>query len=474
MTPSLIVEPWRTDIQVASHMKSDHLYNFMTSLADYLQDLVLSSSWAGIWRGGQAWRNRLEGPALQDLHDVEEQEELLTRKLALCSVTYNFSCSTTSKEEEKDREKKTATLEELLDFAQLHFQRLSRAVLSDLVEMVAANIFRALPRPTVSSIIEDEEEWQDPAWTHLRIVYKLFLSVLEQPDFDPSVLKNVINRQFVNNVLDLFRSSDEGEREFLKTVLHRMYGNFLSLRSFIRLRMAELLLSLVHDNDDLPGTGELLEVISAILGGVALPLRAEHLSLAERVLVPLHRIPSYHSFSPQLSHCCCLIVTLQSSLLEPFLRGLLRYWPRTDSSKELLFLGEMDQLLTTITSLPASLIEPLLTQVSKSCSSTHSRVAERALHLSTCHTFLTLVEIAPRLVRRVLVAAIVGNVVDHWSPTVAVLSQTVSEEILVRLKTRRKGNNDHEYMDEMLVIEEMLDHNDNSVLYVEPKLHNPD
>ena len=35
-------------------------------------------------------------------------------------------------------------------------------------------------------------------------------------------------------MLDLFDSEDPRERDFLKTILHRIYGKFLSLRAYIR------------------------------------------------------------------------------------------------------------------------------------------------------------------------------------------------------------------------------------------------
>ena len=40
---------------------------------------------------------------------------------------------------------------------------------------------------------------------------------------------------------------------------------------------------------ELLGAAQLLEVVSAVLQGVKLPLREEHVEMVERVLVPLHR-----------------------------------------------------------------------------------------------------------------------------------------------------------------------------------------
>lgn len=35
-------------------------------------------------------------------------------------------------------------------------------------------------------------------------------------------------------LLDLFDSEDPRERDFLKTILHRIYGKFLGLRAYVR------------------------------------------------------------------------------------------------------------------------------------------------------------------------------------------------------------------------------------------------
>ena len=43
-------------------------------------------------------------------------------------------------------------------------------------------------------------------------------------------------------LLDLFDSEDPRERDFLKTVLHRIYGKFLGLRAFIRKQINNIFL----------------------------------------------------------------------------------------------------------------------------------------------------------------------------------------------------------------------------------------
>ena len=103
------------------------------------------------------------------------------------------------------------------------------------IAQIACNLFRTLP-PSDNPDFDPEED--DPtleaSWPHLTLVYEFFLRFLESPDFQPSIGKKVIDQKFVLQLLELFDSEDPRERDFLKTVLHRIYGKFLGLRAFIR------------------------------------------------------------------------------------------------------------------------------------------------------------------------------------------------------------------------------------------------
>ena len=43
-----------------------------------------------------------------------------------------------------------------------------------------------------------------------------------------------ISKSFVAQFLELFDSEDPRERDYLKTILHRVYGKFMDLRPYIR------------------------------------------------------------------------------------------------------------------------------------------------------------------------------------------------------------------------------------------------
>jgi serine/threonine-protein phosphatase 2A regulatory subunit B' len=122
-------------------------------------------------------------------------------------------------------------------------------VLAELIAMVRMNVFRALPpksadrdggvkEPTAGGggggEGEEEDPFSEPSWPHLQIVYEIFLRFIVSNEVDIRTLKKYINGQFVLKILELFDSEDQKERDYLKTILHRIYAKFMSLRAFIR------------------------------------------------------------------------------------------------------------------------------------------------------------------------------------------------------------------------------------------------
>lgn len=53
---------------------------------------------------------------------------------------------------------------------------------------------------------------------------------------------SIARYNYLLQLLDLFDSEDPRERDFLKTVLHRIYGKFLGLRAFIRKQINNIFL----------------------------------------------------------------------------------------------------------------------------------------------------------------------------------------------------------------------------------------
>jgi hypothetical protein len=110
----------------------------------------------------------------------------------------------------------------------------------------------------------------------LQIVYEIFLRYIVSNDTDGKIAKKYIDQSFVLNLLELFDSDDPRERDYLKTVLHRIYGKFMVHRPFIRKAINNVFYRFIFETERHNGIAELLEILGSIINGFALPLKEEH------------------------------------------------------------------------------------------------------------------------------------------------------------------------------------------------------
>lgn len=120
----------------------------------------------------------------------------------------------------------------------------------------------------------------------------------------------------ISKLLELFDSEDPRERDFLKTTLHRIYGKFLNLRSYIRRSINNVFFQFVYETERFNGIAELLEILGSIINGFALPLKEEHKLFLTRVLLPMHKVKSLSMYHPQLAYCIVQFLEKDAALTE--------------------------------------------------------------------------------------------------------------------------------------------------------------
>lgn len=266
---------------------------------------------------------------------------------------------------------------------------------------------------------EEDEPVLEVAWPHLRMVYEVFLRFIESPDFNTNVAKAYIDQFFVLRLLELFDSEDPRERDYLKTTLHRVYGKFLNLRSFIRRSINNVFFYFVYETERFNGIPELLEILGSIINGFALPLKDEHKLFLTRVLLPMHKARPLGIYHPQLAYCIVQFLEKDPSLTEDVMLGLLRYWPKVNSPKEVMFLNEIEDIFEVME--PAEFVkieQPLFCQLAKCVSSQHFQVAERALYLWSNDYFCNLVSDNVDVILPIIFPALNENVKSHWNKTI--------------------------------------------------------
>lgn len=284
----------------------------------------------------------------------------------------------------------------------------------------STNLFRSIPPPVNPTGEAFDPEEDEPvlelAWPHLQIVYEFFLRFVENPDFEANLAKRYIDQRFVLNLLELFDSEDPRERDFLKTTLHRIYGKFLNLRAFIRRSINNVFYNFIYESERHNGIAELLEILGSIINGFALPLKEEHKTFLTRVLIPLHKVKSLQLYHPQLAYCVVQFLEKDPTLGKDVMLGLLRYWPKINSTKEVMFLNEVEEILDVTDPAEFQKIQiPLFQQIARCINSQHFQVAERALLYWNNEYIVNLMSDNLSIILPLVFPALYANSKSHWN-----------------------------------------------------------
>ncbi|CAI5764559.1 serine/threonine-protein phosphatase 2A 56 kDa regulatory subunit gamma isoform isoform X2 [Podarcis lilfordi] len=336
--------------------------------------------------------NNRELQKLLALKDVPpgEQEKLFIQKLRQCCVLFDFVSDPLS--DLKWKEVKRAALSEMVEYITHNRNVITEPIYPEVVHMFAVNMFRTLPpssNPTGAEFDPEEDEpTLEAAWPHLQL-------------------------------LELFDSEDPRERDFLKTTLHRIYGKFLGLRAYIRKQINNIFYRFIYETEHHNGIAELLEILGSIINGFALPLKEEHKIFLLKVLLPLHKVKSLSVYHPQLAYCVVQFLEKDSTLTEPVVMALLKYWPKTHSPKEVMFLNELEEILDVIEpSEFVKVMEPLFRQLAKCVSSPHFQVAERALYYWNNEYIMSLISDNAAKILPIMFPSLYRNSKTHWNKTI--------------------------------------------------------
>ena len=377
-------------------------------------------------RQGSSTFNVSKNRELQKLSlikDVQqsEKEDIFIQKLQQCCTLFDFVVDPLS--DLKWKEVKRAALNEVVDYVTHNQGVITELIYPEACKMFSVNVFRALPPSNNPAGAEYDPEEDEPtleaAWPHLQIVYEFFLRFLESPDFQPSIAKKHIDHRFIIHLLDLFDSEDPRERDFLKTILHRIYGKFLGLRHYIRKQINNLFYRFIYETERHNGIAELLEVLGSIINGFALPLKEEHKAFLLKVLLPLHKAKALSMHHPQLAYCVVQFLEKDPGLTEPCIMGLLKFWPKVHSPKEVLFLVELEEILDVIEPNEfVKVMDPLFRKLGQCVSSPHFQVAERALYYWNNEYIMSLVSDNCVTIIPIIFPSLYKNSKTHWNKTI--------------------------------------------------------
>jgi serine/threonine-protein phosphatase 2A regulatory subunit B' len=316
-------------------------------------------------------------PSIKDMPNTEKQN-LLILKLNMCCTQFDFTDPTRNMREKKI---KVEALMDILNYVKTANTKFTEIVAEGITKMASENLFRTLVVPPREKMVlqavdlDDDEPLMDPAWPHLHLVYEVLLSFVQSTETDAKLAKKYVDHSFILRLLELFDSEDLRERDYLKTILHRIYGKFMVYRPFIRKAINNVFCQFIYETQRHNGIAELLEILGSIINGFALPLKEEHKLFLVRTLIPLHKPRCISVYHRQLSYCITQFVEKDQKLADTVIRGIIKCWPVTNSPKEVLFLSELEEILEEIQ--PSEFekcMVPIFSQVARCFNSSHFQV----------------------------------------------------------------------------------------------------
>uniref|UniRef100_A0A2I3GXQ7 Serine/threonine-protein phosphatase 2A 56 kDa regulatory subunit n=1 Tax=Nomascus leucogenys TaxID=61853 RepID=A0A2I3GXQ7_NOMLE len=389
------------------------------------QPIVKKDKWQNSSRFSASNNKELQKlPSLKDVPPAG-QEKLFIQKLCQCCVFFDFVSDPLS--DLKWKEVKRTAVSEMVEYITHNWNVITEPIYPEVVHMFAVNMFRTLLPSSNPTGAEFDPEEDEPT-----------LEAAESPDFQPNIAKKYIDQKFVLQLLKLFDSEDPRERDVLKTTLHRIYGKFLGLRAYIRKQINNIFYRFIYETGHHNGIAELLEILGSIINGFIFLLK---------VLLPLHKVKSLSVYHPQLAYCGVQFLEKDSTPTEPVVMALLKYWPKTHSPKEVMFLNELEAILDVIE--PSEFVktmEPLFRQLAKCVSSPHFQVAGRALYYWNNEYIMSLISDNAAKILPIMFPSLYHNSKTHWNKIIHTeklkekLKMKVWEEAWVKIEDLAKAN----------------------------------
>lgn len=359
---------------------------------------------------------------------AEQKNEVFCKKLKFCCVLPDFR---TNRKEMRLKQVKRQTLYEIIEFVDYQTGIHTELAYSLCTQVFAVNVFRTVPFKVQFFDYPDDAPDNSRNWGHQMLIYQFFLKFMDHHEFQPSKAKKYFTLNFVSNIVTMFHLNVADERDQLKTCLHRIYAKFLGLRSSIRKMIGFKMNEMSFEDVKFQGVEEILEIMGSIINGYVRPFKAEHIQFLMKVLLPLHICKDLSFFHPQLVYCVMQFVEKDDKLMISFVRGFLKRWPRQTAVKEVLFLGELEEIIDVMQPREFAILqEVIMKQIASSLRSEHYQVCERALYFWENEYIVSLMEVNHTQVIPIVLPALLHAGNYHWNKTTSSLANEVLHKFI--------------------------------------------
>jgi hypothetical protein len=300
--------------------------------------------------------------------------------------------------------------------------------------LVAAHIFRfpsRIPAEWFSffDYFALSDVCHDPVWPHRSLAYDIGIAFVKRMRADDEPKIHICG-DFLKLAVYLARTPDDREQQKLVLFFLAIYERVVELRPFAWQVVSSVLLRVLDDGEPFVAARPILGALATVITGFKKPLNNKHRPFFDTILMPLHRNQYLVCFAKELLLCVGQYLEKDGSLVLSVFQTIRKYWPHTQSAKQLVMLDEIALCSSFIEDgwlvECARVICPLLLSAMTSC---NAWVSEKVLGMWEINDFVWFMIVRPVITFPIIVPTIyeVGRTSDR--PEIRFLAAAVLRTI---------------------------------------------
>ncbi|EDX02523.2 serine/threonine-protein phosphatase 2A 56 kDa regulatory subunit epsilon isoform [Drosophila yakuba] len=265
-----------------------------------------------------------------------------------------------------------------------------------------------------------------------KVVLELYSCFLSGWTYYPGDEERKLDKMIVVKLLEHLDTKDVDDRTYVQSLLLRIYIKFKYLREFILKQFNDVFNRFTFESIECHCITELLDIYYDIIKDYSAPLKTNEEQVLLKVLLPLHKPQSMPSYFSTLIYCIIEFLQSNPSLIQRYVTGFLRLWPKTAYDKETLFLTEIASILVIQNEEEVTkVLEPAFKQIAKCLSSQSAKIAEQTLNLWEDEDLLELMRENNEVIMPIIFPSLYFMKKMHLSQRIQELVSTVMKELLM-------------------------------------------
>lgn len=374
---------------------------------------------------------KIGGSQLQDYnHTFEEVPMMLQACYEFNSVSYSTRGNYAPPSKKKEYfEAITAILSQ-----NNNLEELDATTSELLLDVIERNVIRPIPELPKSFIFGDSPSIITlQQWPTVYFAHRLFLFVLQ--NYEHAAMARFLTNQFCHALIELFESPDKNEQESLTQIIGCIYEIYPETRSFLFRYLLNKVIAHLDKTTTYICVSPILSFFTSYFKMQSISWNVGYEHIFRTFFFPLFSTDYVTEFYQTLSALCSLFYIRDPKCPIWALNYLLNHWPKTNSSKQVVYLHQISAISPFLRVASVDNIYcKLFSKIGKSIISPNFKVCSAALRLCSDSYFLCCFTQIFQVVIPPLIAKL-DQVTHHWNEDIRIQT-TEAKQLVTNINSR--------------------------------------